>query len=249
MAILIFIIGTIIGSFLLVVGTRLPIGEDIVFSRSKCDHCQKTLKWYNLIPIISFIVQKGKCSFCHKKISKEYLLVELLTGLLYLIVYLYFKDGYYFYGSLVIVSLLIVTFVSDFKYMIILDSSLVTTILLFIILKFIYQPSTIIYSIISGILLFLVMLLVSILGKILFKKDSLGGGDIKLAFVIGFILGIKLGLVAIILSSFLALPYALGQVYLENNHQFPYGPFLIGALLIVFMFSLKFTNLLNYLFI
>ena len=93
------------------------------------------------------------------------------------------------------------------------------------------------------------MLLVSILGKILFKKDSLGGGDIKLAFVIGFILGIKLGLVAIILSSFLALPYALGQVYLENNHQFPYGPFLIGALLIVFMFFLKFTNLLNYLFL
>ena len=59
-----FILGTILGSFYLVVGTRLPKDEDVIKSRSKCDSCQKKLKWYNLIPIFSYIFQKGKCSSC-----------------------------------------------------------------------------------------------------------------------------------------------------------------------------------------
>ncbi len=249
MAVLMFVFGTIIGSFLLVVGTRLPEGKDIVFSRSQCDSCHKTLKWYNLVPIFSFIIQKGRCQNCQKKIPWECLVVELLTGLAFLGIYLYFKEGYYLYGSLVILSLLVVIFVSDFKYMIILDSPLVITFITFIILKRVYFPKELFSSFLAGISLFLIMILTSILGKALFKKDALGGGDIKLSFVMGFILNFKLGLLAIVLSTFLALPYALGEVYLEKNHQFPYGPFLAGALLIVFMFYDKFLNLLLYLYI
>lgn len=78
-----FILGTILGSFYLVVGTRLPKDEDVIKSRSKCDSCQKTLKWYNLMPIFSYIFQKGKCSSCGQKISIDHFLVELITGLLF----------------------------------------------------------------------------------------------------------------------------------------------------------------------
>lgn len=246
-----FILGTILGSFYLVVGTRLPKDEDVIKSRSKCDSCQKTLKWYNLIPIFSYIFQKGKCSSCGQKISIDHFLVELITGLLFLFASFYYPMGYNFYISLIVISLMIIIFISDFKYMVILDSSLVTSCILVLILMIIYKFSfkAICVQILSGLILFLVMFLVERVGTFTLKKDSLGGGDIKLTFVLGFILGIKAGIVALVLSSFLALPYAIATLYLKDNHEFAYGPFIAGALFIVFFHLDKFNMLIDYVFI
>ena len=249
MAVLIFFIGAILGSFYLVVGTRLPKGEDVLFSRSKCDSCGKPLKWYNLIPIFSYVFQSGKCTFCHKKIAGEHIIVEIATGLLFVFTYYYLPAGYYFYVGLIISSLLIIIFVSDFKYMIILDSPLIISGILVIILKLIFygfKPTLI--SNASGIALFCVMLLLFQLGKLLFKKEALGGGDIKLAFIMGLMLDFKLGLTAIILSTFVALPYALASLEIKKNNEFPYGPFLAGSLFIVFYHYDKFLLLLDFLF-
>ena len=243
-----FIIGTIFGSFYLVLATRLPLGKDIFLSRSKCDKCNHELKWYNLIPIFSFIFQKGRCSYCHEKISPLNIVVEFITGLLFAICYCYFGINYNFFMGIIIISLTIIIFISDIKYMIILDSPLIVSGILIIILKlFYFGINKTIHSIISGIILFIIMLLVQKLGTLIFKKDALGGGDIKLSFIIGLILDIKLGLCAIILSSFLALPYAVASMYLEKSHQVSYGPFLSGALLIVFFFMDKFNILVNFL--
>ena len=249
MKILSFILGTIMGSFYLVLGTRLPKGEDVVKSRSRCDNCKKVLKWYNLIPLVSFIVQKGKCSSCGQKISSEHFFAELITGLLFLLTSIYFPFGYNYLVGLIIVSLMVIIFISDFKYMIILDSPLVVSVVLIIILKLIYFGfKTTIYSIISGLILFLIMLLIEKLGSLILKKDSLGGGDIKFAFLMGLTLDVKLGIVALVLSTFLALPYAVASVKIMKSHEFPYGPFLAGALFIVFFHLDKFTNLINFLF-
>lgn len=249
MAVLIFFIGAIMGSFYLVIGTRLPKGENALNSRSKCDSCSKTLKWYNLIPIFSYIFQRGKCTFCHKKIAIEHLIVEVSTGFLFLFTYYYVPMGYDFYVGLIISSLLIIIFVSDFKYMIILDSPLIISGILVIILKLVFLGArATLISIASGIALFCVMLLLFQLGKLLFKKDALGGGDIKLAFIIGLILDFKLGLTAIILSTFVALPYALASLEIKKNNEFPYGPFLVGSLFIVFYHYDKFLMLLDFLF-
>lgn len=249
MKILSFILGTIMGSFYLVLGTRLPKEEDIVKSRSRCDNCKKILKWYNLIPLVSFIVQKGKCSSCGQKISSEHFFAEIFTGLLFLLTSIYFSFGYNYLVGLIIVSLMVIIFISDFKYMIILDSPLVVSVVLIIILKLIYFGfKTTIYSIISGLILFLIMLLIENLGSLILKKDSLGGGDIKFAFLMGLTLDVKLGIVALVLSTFLALPYAVASVKIMKSHEFPYGPFLAGALFIVFFHLDKFTNLINFLF-
>lgn len=249
MKILSFILGTIMGSFYLVLGTRLPKNEDIVKSRSRCDNCKKVLKWYNLIPLVSFIVQKGKCSSCGQKISSEHFFAEIFTGLLFLLTSIYFSFGYNYLTGLIIVSLMVIIFISDFKYMIILDSPLVVSVVLIIILKLIYFGfKTTIYSIISGLILFLIMLLIENLGSLILKKDSLGGGDIKFAFLMGLTLDVKLGIVALVLSTFLALPYAVASVKIMKSHEFPYGPFLAGALFIVFFHLDKFTNLINFLF-
>lgn len=249
MKILSFILGTILGSFYLVLGTRLPKNEDIVKSRSRCDNCKKVLKWYNLIPLVSFIFQRGKCSSCGLKISSEHFFAEIFTGLLFLLTSIYFSFGYNYLVGLIIVSLMVIIFISDFKYMIILDSPLVVSVVLIIILKLIYFGfKTTIYSIISGLILFLIMLLIEKLGNLILKKDSLGGGDIKFAFLMGLTLDVKLGIVALVLSTFLALPYAVASVKIMKSHEFPYGPFLAGALFIVFFHLDKFTNLINFLF-
>ncbi len=244
-----FLLGTILGSFYLVVATHLPNGEDFIKTRSKCDHCKKILKWYSLVPLLSFIFQKGRCLYCHQKISSEHFFVELFTGLLFLLTSIYFPLGYNFFVDFVIVSIMIIIFISDFKYMIILDSPLVLSILIVIILKVVYfgfKPALI--AILSGAILFLIMFSIERLGTFILKKDSLGGGDIKFSFLIGLTLGLPLGVVALVLSTFLALPYAVASVKIMKSHEFPYGPFLAGALFIVFFHADKFTGLLNFLF-
>ena len=250
MAIFLFIIGAILGSFYLVIGTRLPLKENVFTGRSRCDHCKQILKWYELIPIISFIIQLGKCRNCGKKISPDHIILEIITGLLFLVGYIYYgitlKLGIY----LVIVSIAIIIFVSDFKYMIILDSPLVIGSILIIILRYfeIGLKGTFI-SIIYGISLFLIMLFIKFVGDKMFKRESLGGGDIKLSFLIGLTLGypnvgLRLSLISLIFSAFLAFPYAIGTMYLNKKNELPYGPFLISSMIIIYIFIEKFLRLL-----
>lgn len=249
MAVLMFILGSIMGSFYYCIGIRLPKGENALTSRSHCDNCGYTLKWYNLIPLFSYIFQKRKCTKCHQKIASGHFWCELATSLLFMLTSLYFPIGYNFFVGLIISSLLIIIFVSDFKYMIILDSPLIISSILIIILKFIYyDPIDVLISLISGLCLFLVMILIYKLGNFAFKKESLGGGDIKFSFLMGLILDFKIGLVALVLSVFLALPYAVASLELKKNSEFPYGPFLAGALFIVFFHYDKFVLLVEFLF-
>lgn len=245
-----FVIGAILGSFYLVVGTRLPLKENVISGRSRCDHCKNTLKWYELIPLLSFIIQLGKCRNCGKKIKIEHFLMELITGLLFLSGYLYFGLTIKLCIFLVIVSVALIIFVSDFKYMIILDSSLVIGSILVIILRYFELGlKNTVYSCIYGLSLFLIMYLIKIIGDKLYKRESLGGGDIKLCFLIGLTLGypgigLRLSLIALIFSAFLALPYALATLFLNKKNELPFGPFLISSMIIIFIFIEKFINLL-----
>ena len=89
MGIFFLILGFVLGSFYLVIGTRLPKGENVITDRSRCDHCKEVLRWYELIPVFSYVFLKGRCHHCGKKISIEHLIVELATGFLFLVGYLY----------------------------------------------------------------------------------------------------------------------------------------------------------------
>ncbi len=217
MIIILFLIGFILGLLYSLIGERLPLKIPEV--RPKDDN--------------SWILN---------------LFIGITNGLLVLISHYSYGISYEFFISIIIMALVTIIFVSDFKYLIILDSPLVISSILTLILKYCYFGfKEVGISIISGIILFVIMLLIGKIGKILFKKEALGGGDIKLAIVIGIILNLRLGLVAIILSSLLAMPYALGAIMLSKNKEVPYGPFLIGSLGIVFIFIEKFTNLINFL--
>ena len=189
-----------------------------------------------LIPVFSFVFQGGKCKNCHKKINPFYPLCELTCGILFALAYLRFGFHPELVISLTFISLVVVIIVSDYNFMIISDESLFFFGGLLIIENFLfYGLSYGISHLISGGVAFLLMYLLGCFGDFLFKRESLGGGDIKLMFVIGCLLGGWMAFVTIFVASFLALPVACLVLLLKKDHLIPYGPFLaIGALLLYF---------------
>lgn len=237
MIVLIFILGLILGSFYNVVGLRLPVGGSLVKPGSHCPKCKKELKWYELIPVLSYIIQRGKCRKCEEKISLTYPIIELLTGILFAVFYYLFGFSYNFFTGTIIISVMMIVFVSDFKYKIILDSPLVIGSILVIILKFYYFGfDTGLKSLIAAVGMFMFLFLVKVFGDKVFKKESMGGGDVKLCFFTGLVLGLYQGVLSIGISSFIALPYAMITLSLKKEPEIPFGPFLMLGLLAVFIF-------------
>lgn len=245
-SVILFILGIILGSFYNVLATRLPQNKSIIKPGSHCVFCNKELKWYENIPLVSYILQRGKCRHCKEHIPYDIFISELATGVLFVFSYLYFGISYNFFIMLILSSLCIIIFISDFKYMIILDSPLVISGILILILKVVYYGyKAIIPTLLSGIITFLIMLLVGFVGKKMYKREALGGGDIKLSFIIGMVLGVQLSMVSLIFSTFLALPYALATIVLKKDSEVPFGPFIASSLFIVFLYYDKFYNIVK----
>ena len=234
----VFLMGLILGSFFNVVGLRRPVKESIVKPASHCPDCKHELKWYDLIPVISYVMCLGKCRYCKKKIPIYYLLIELLCGTLFLVGYITYGFGYEFLTFITISSLLIIIFVSDFKYMIILDGPLVICLALIYILRFYFigiRDASL--ALISGLIIFAITYFFRLVCNFIFKKDTLGGGDIKLGLFIGTVLGLRLSLACWIIASMVAFPYAIYVSLFAKNKELPFGPFLISAVLITFYFT------------
>ncbi len=232
---LVFLLGLILGSFYNVVGLRLPKGESIVFPGSHCPKCNHKLSWYENIPVISYLFLKGKCKTCHNKIDIIYPLIELLTGILFAINYYLYGLSEEFLIGLILISLIIIVFVSDTKYMIILDSPTIISLILIFIIKWVFEGiNQALISMLFGLFMFGVMYLLMLIGNLVFKKESLGGGDIKLSFIAGMVLGPYLGLIYLVLASFLAFPYAIYVLIKNKDGVLPFGPFLATSMLILF---------------
>ena len=134
--VLIFIYGLLFGSFYNVVGYRLPNEISLIKPGSFCPKCNHALKWYELIPVFSFIIQGGKCKKCKDKISWFYPSIELLTGILFLVSYLIFGFSIKFWISLIISSFLVIVIVSDIKYLIIPDEVTIISSILLLLINF-----------------------------------------------------------------------------------------------------------------
>lgn len=236
MPIFIFIIGTIIGSFLNVCIYRIPREESIVFPPSHCTSCGTPLRWYNLIPVLSYIYQRGKCCYCGEKISLQYPLIELLNGFIYLIMYYSFGFSIDFIFYSIIFSILIVISFIDIKFQIIPDSLNIILLILSIMYKTLQHTlygisPNIINSSLGLIISGGIFLLIAIL-----SKGGMGGGDIKLIGVLGFILGIKFSLLNIFLSFILGAIISIFLLLFKikgRKDPIPFGPFICIAFMIV----------------
>lgn len=238
---ILFIFGLSVGSFLNVLIDRLPKGESPVKGRSHCDKCKKTLKWYDLIPLLSFLILKGKCRYCKTKLSFYYPIIEFTTGVMFVLTFLFVGSmnhelrimdlGYYLF----LVSSLIVIFFADLKYGIIPDKVLFPAVAISFLYLFINHSSLIINHFLAGLgasLFFLLLFLIT-------RGRGMGFGDVKLSFLMGLILGfpnIIVSLyVAFLTGAIIGCILILWQKKRIRGTTIPFGPFLaIGTLISIF---------------
>ncbi|MDD5230607.1 MAG: prepilin peptidase [Candidatus Marinimicrobia bacterium] len=232
--VILFIAGAIAGSFLNVLIYRLPRNLSIIRPPSHCPHCTNPIRFYDNLPIISYLILRGKCRHCDHKISGRYPLVEILTGLAF--VMLFYKFGWttsaYFYGIL-LVYLIVIVFI-DIEFHKIPNILILTGLLCGVTLLLISTPRN---PIDAGLGLLVgagIMFFWSVFGRLLFKKECLGGGDVKLAILVGLYLGLSGTILAIFISFILAGLVGIGLVLIKGlkmDGRLPYAPFLaIGAI-------------------
>jgi len=223
-----FIFGIIIGSFLNVCIYRLPKGESVVYPASYCPYCKQKIPFYHNIPLISYLLLKGRCARCGHKISLRYFVVELLAGVITVFAYIKFGfTGQLAFYLFLFYALIVISFI-DFETHLILNKILLVLFLVALGLNTFFA----IISWKDGILGFVtgggILLFFAVLGRFLFKKDGMGMGDVKFAAVAGFFLGWKLVLIALYAGFIFALLYYLiGKMARAESLQksIPMAPF------------------------
>lgn len=243
-----FILGILCGSFFNVVGYRLPKEESIVFPASHCPNCNHKLGPLELIPIISYIFLGGKCKECKQKISIIYPIFEFVTGIMFALSYYLFGFSSNYIISLIACSVLLIIIISDLRYLIIPDEVLLIGIILILLVKMYVGGWQLgLETLIDGIIGFLIMYLVKIIGDFMFKKESMGGGDIKLLFFFGLFLGWELSLISIFIASFIGLPISLYILLKNKSHIIPFGPFLSIAALLLYFSQINIDDIIKFL--
>lgn len=229
--IFIVIFGAVIGSFLNVVIARVPENKSIVFPASHCPHCKESLKWYHNIPIFSFIFLRGKCGFCSSKISIQYPLIELITALIAVVIYI--KLGATLLALIVFImfALLIALAIIDLIYLAVPDSINFLA-LFFAIAAGYFTLETISNAfIVAGGLSLLRMFMSFIL-----KKEAMGEADIILGATMGAFLGIKGAMIALFLASLVAIAPAIVRRK-KGIEETPFIPFLVVGIFLAFLFQ------------
>jgi prepilin signal peptidase PulO-like enzyme (type II secretory pathway) len=263
--IIIFVIGLLLGSFLLVVASRLPRGESFLSGRSYCEYCKHVLQAKDLVPVVSFLSTGGRCRYCKKKLSMEYPVSEIITGTL-------FASTYYFAGFstlqcpmsnvqcqmsnvllyvfyFFIVSVLIIIFFADLKYYIIPFQILLPTILIVLFWHLYNQPENDLNYLASGIGAFLLFLLIFLITR----GRGMGFGDVVYAFFMGILLGfpnIVVGLyVAFLTGAAVSIILIIKGKKKLKGGVIPFGPFLIfGTYLALFWGDILSRYILNFLY-
>ena len=244
--IMFFIIGTVFGSFYNVVGYRIPKGESILYPSSHCPKCNHKLKPMELIPILSFLFLGGKCKNCGEKISWFYPIFEFTSGILFALCFVVFGYSLECLFYIVFISMLLIIIISDYQTMIIPDSVLIVSLGILTVIKFFMSSIEVVgMSLLAGVGAFIFMLLLKLFGDFLFKKESMGGGDIKLMAIYGFALGFPMSIVSVFLAAIIGLPISLLVLKLKKNHEIPFGPFLAISAIAIVLLKVDFNKIID----
>jgi len=241
LSIAVFIFGLMIGSFLNVVIYRTPRGESIAFPSSHCTSCNTKLKWYHNIPLFSWLFLGGKCAYCKEPISKQYPIIELFTGLLWLA--LFFKLGWVWYFPFVAASFtaLLALTVIDLKYYAVPDS-----VNFFALAMALLQPDSLKIAwdnpIASALYAAGGLWLLAKIISIVMRKEAMGGADVIVAGTMAALLGFPGFFLALFLSAILAIIPSL----FAKDTMVPFVPFLALATLIIYLFDTQAHTLLNW---
>jgi len=231
----IFILGLILGSFYNVVGLRVPEKQSIVAPRSACPHCHHQLTSFELIPVFSYMFLGGKCRQCKARISPIYPLMELATGLLFVLAPLILGWTNELFVAWTLISLFIIIFVSDITYMIIPDKVLLFFTGIFLLERIVIPLQPWWDSLAGAAAGFLLLLFIAVI-----SKGGMGGGDIKLFALIGFVMGIKLVFISFFISALYGAIFGIiglmtGKV--KRKNPIPFGPFIAAGTLTAYFYG------------
>ncbi len=229
-----FILGSIFGSFLNVVIFRLPKGLSLINPGSYCPNCKTKIKWYENIPIFSYLFIKGKCTNCDKSISILYPIIELLTGIIF-VIFLYNSNSIIEYIVFVVIAMLFLCLVFiDFKEYLLPDI-LLSIIFLIGLIYFGYNEGLnawprLLYGLMTGTMLWLLRYTSSLV----YKKEAFGLGDVKLGALLGFLLGIPDALLAIFFGFVIAAFIFISLILLKKvskDTYLPFGPYMVFGMI------------------
>lgn len=233
-----FVFGLVVGSFLNVCICRMPNNESVVSPPSHCPHCSYQIRWYDNIPLLSYMVLQGKCRGCGAHISFQYPLVELLNGILTLFLFLRFGPTLAFAVLFLFCSALVVITFIDIEHQIIPDEISLTGIVVGFVLSFFLKGHGWLNSLLGILLGGGSLLLVAYSYQFLTGKDGMGGGDIKLLAMMGAFLGWKAIPFIIFASSLIGSVVGVSIMMLQKKDAklaIPFGPYLaFGAVLYIF---------------
>lgn len=236
----VFGFGLVFGSFFNVVGLRVPVKESIVSPSSHCTMCQRQLTVLDLVPVLSFLVLGGKCRGCGQKISWMYPFMELLTGLLFVFAYWQLGFSVEFGVAILLMSLLVIIVVSDVAYMLIPNKVLLVFLPLLIIGRVVSPLTPWWDSLLGAVVGFGILYSIAVL-----SKGGMGGGDVKLFFLIGLVLGTMGSLLTLFLAAIIGV--IVGIVVLRvrglgRKTPVPFGPSIALAAIIVYFYGEAMTN-------
>jgi len=237
--IIVFYIGALMASFAYLLGMRLPRNESIL-TRSHCEQCQNTLTWYEILPIFGYVIRAGKCKSCQQKIPISYLLLEIFGGLLFLISFLVIQAfNLSLLIALILITVLLIESTSDYLYGIVIDRVWVIGLMLILVIRII--ENSVWTYLLSSLTLFFILFAIALLGQWIFKKQALGGGDIKLYLFIGFGLNLYEGLLSIFVAAVIGLIYAF-LFKVKSGKELAFVPMIMLATMICYWFGEAMIN-------
>jgi len=241
----IFLVGLAFGSFANVLIRRLPRGESIIKPPSHCPSCKETIKFYDNIPLFSYINLRARCRYCGIKIPFRYFIVELLTGCLFLALFLKFGFSILMPFYTVFAFVMLVHAFIDFDNFLLLDRLNISLGIIGILMLILFPQIGVIESIVGSVFGGGLLLLAYFIGIMLFKKKGMGFGDIKTAVVCGFFLG-PVGIIyMLIISAFIGLFWGVSILLLKReNKKIPFGVMMATASIIVIFLKNYFDRLL-----
>lgn len=237
-SVLVALLGLIAGSFLNVVIYRLPAGESVVWPGSRCAGCGHALGAFDLVPVLSWLWLKGRCRYCGERISPRYPFIELLTGLTFLFIYLVYDLSFFTAAGWILTCILLVSAFIDLDHGIIPNVITYPGIILGLLLSYytVGVPAALLGALLFGGVLFLTAWL---------SRGGMGGGDVKLAFLIGAFTGWQGAVLAFILSSVGGGLWAFALLLkgrAGRKTALKFGPFLAAAGWLAFVYGSQLIN-------
>jgi leader peptidase (prepilin peptidase)/N-methyltransferase len=239
-ALMVAIFGLLIGSFLNVVAIRTLKQESIVFPPSHCVKCDHRLGFFDLIPVLSYLGLRGRCRYCKERISPIYPFGESVTALFFGVSAWHFGINDELIPALVFAMILVIIMITDLREMLIPNRVVYSGMVIIAVIRLFIHPLPLSNYGLAFIIGGGILLVISVIGSLILRKEGMGGGDLKLFALAGLVLGIKLTVLSIFVSSLLGTLFGVGMMVLgryERGKHIPFGPFIAVGSMISFLWG------------